>query len=42
LPIKEMLEAGLVVSVNSDDPAYFGGYVFDNWKHLIVEYHLNL
>lgn len=25
-----MLEAGLKVTVNSDDPAYFGGYVDDN------------
>jgi adenosine deaminase len=25
-----MLEAGLLVTVNSDDPAYFGGYVDDN------------
>jgi adenosine deaminase len=26
-----MLEAGLMVTVNSDDPAYFGGYVDDNF-----------
>jgi adenosine deaminase len=26
-----MLDAGLVVTVNSDDPAYFGGYVGDNF-----------
>ncbi len=26
-----MLEAGLVATVNSDDPAYFGGYVGDNY-----------
>jgi adenosine deaminase len=25
-----MLEAGLCATVNSDDPAYFGGYVADN------------
>ena len=24
-----MMESGLVVTVNSDDPAYFGGYVND-------------
>ena len=24
------LDAGLLASVNSDDPAYFGGYVDDN------------
>ena len=26
-----MLEAGLTVTINSDDPAYFGGYVDDNF-----------
>jgi adenosine deaminase len=26
-----MLEAGLVVTINSDDPAYFGGYINDNY-----------
>ena len=26
-----MLEAGLFVSVNSDDPPYFGGYIADNY-----------
>jgi adenosine deaminase len=30
-PIKRMLEAGLMVTCNSDDPAYFGGYVGDNY-----------
>jgi adenosine deaminase len=28
-----MLEAGLKISINSDDPAYFGGYVGDNYLH---------
>jgi adenosine deaminase len=27
-----MLKAGLLVTVNSDDPAYFGGYVDDNYS----------
>lgn len=31
-PIDRMLEAGLRVTVNSDDPAYFGGYVNDNYR----------
>lgn len=31
-PIKRMLEAGLKLSINSDDPAYFGGYVGDNYQ----------
>ena len=30
-PLKRMLELGLLVTVNSDDPAYFGGYVNDNY-----------
>jgi adenine deaminase len=29
-PLRRMLEAGLHVTVNSDDPSYFGGYVNDN------------
>ena len=29
-PLKRMLDAGLCVTVNSDDPAYFGGYVVEN------------
>jgi adenosine deaminase len=30
-PIKQMLELGLKATINSDDPAYFGGYVNDNF-----------
>ncbi|HJR87849.1 MAG TPA: adenosine deaminase [Acidimicrobiia bacterium] len=30
-PLRRMLELGLNVSINSDDPAYFGGYVGDNY-----------
>ncbi|MCQ4043559.1 adenosine deaminase [Streptantibioticus rubrisoli] len=30
-PLRAMLEAGLLVTVNSDDPSYFGGYVDDNF-----------
>ena len=30
-PLKMMLDRGLVVTVNSDDPAYFGGYMNDNY-----------
>jgi adenosine deaminase len=29
--LKKLLEAGLNVTVNSDDPAYFGGYVLENY-----------
>jgi adenine deaminase len=28
--LKRLLEAGLCVTVNSDDPAYFGGYIAEN------------
>ncbi len=31
-PLRRMLEAGLLVTVNSDDPAYFGGYVGENYE----------
>ena len=31
LPVKRMLGEGLCVTVNSDDPAYFGGYMADNY-----------
>jgi adenosine deaminase len=30
-PLPAMLAAGLNVSLNSDDPAYFGGYIGDNY-----------
>ena len=30
-PLKRMLDAGLKATVNSDDPAYFGGYLVDNF-----------
>lgn len=31
-PIGRMLRLGLRATVNSDDPAYFGGYVADNYR----------
>jgi len=33
-PAKRMLEEGLCVTVNCDDPAYFGGYVSENYEAL--------
>ena len=30
--LKRLLARGLCVTVNSDDPAYFGGYVADNYR----------
>lgn len=31
-PIDAMLRAGLRATINSDDPAYFGGYMNDNYR----------
>ncbi|HET9201982.1 MAG TPA: adenosine deaminase [Acidimicrobiia bacterium] len=31
-PLSAMMDAGLLVSINSDDPAYFGGYIGDNYR----------
>ena len=33
-PLKTQLEAGLLVTVNSDDPAYFGGYINQNYREI--------
>jgi len=30
-PVRRMLKSGLLVTINSDDPAYFGGYVNENY-----------
>ena len=30
-PLKRMLDLGLKATVNSDDPAYFGGYLLENY-----------
>lgn len=30
--VKRLLDAGLRVTLNSDDPAYFGGYVAENYR----------
>ncbi|QIL72169.1 adenosine deaminase [Diaphorobacter sp. HDW4B] len=35
--IKQLLDAGLVATVNSDDPAYFGGYMNTNFTRLFAE-----
>jgi len=31
-PLKRMLQLGLKATINSDDPAYFGGYMNENFK----------
>ena len=35
-PLKRMLDLGLKATVNSDDPAYFGRYVMDNFEAMIA------
>lgn len=30
-PLRQMLESKLLATINSDDPAYFGGYIGDNY-----------
>jgi adenine deaminase len=35
-PLKKMLDLGLKATINSDDPAYFGGYLNTNW-HAIAQ-----
>jgi adenosine deaminase len=39
-PLRKMLRAGLRVTINSDDPSYFGGYLNDNL--LACRQHLGL
>jgi len=40
-PIKKLLDMGLCVMVNSDDPAYFGGYINDNYIELFKALEMN-
>lgn len=40
LPIRKWIEFNVPFSINSDDPAYFGGYILDNY--LAVESRFNL
>lgn len=39
--LRELLDAGLVATVNSDDPAYFGGYMNDNFTQTFAALGLN-
>jgi adenosine deaminase len=41
-PLPDMLERGLIVTINSDDPAYFGGYVDDNFAAITAAFHLSV
>ncbi len=40
-PLKRMLEQGLRATVNSDDPAYFGGYLHDNFVAVVENLQLS-
>ena len=39
-PLKRLLDAGVAVTINSDDPAYFGGYLVDNYLAAADALHL--
>ena len=39
--LKDLLDRGVRVTVNSDDPAYFGGYVLDNYVAIADALSLN-
>ena len=40
-PLKKMLQLGLHVTLNSDDPAYFGGYVNENYMAVAEAFELD-
>jgi adenosine deaminase len=39
--LKQMLDAGLCVTINSDDPAYFGGYLNENYLQTFAALDMN-
>lgn len=39
--IVELMDRGVLVTINSDDPAYFGGYVADNYAAVQDDAHLS-
>lgn len=41
-PIKKMIDLGILATVNSDDPAYFGGYVNENFEQIANKLNLSL
>lgn len=42
VPIRRFLDAGIKFSINSDDPAYFGGYILDNYCAVQEAFELSL
>ena len=41
-PIKKMIDLGMIATVNSDDPAYFGGYVNENFIQIAEKLNLTI
>ena len=39
--LKKMMDRGLFVTINSDDPAYFGGYLNENYEQCMKELNLS-
>ena len=39
--LKKLLDLGLVATINSDDPSYFGGYMHDNFYKTAKSLNLN-
>jgi adenosine deaminase len=39
--LKSMLDAGIVATINSDDPAYFGGYINENFTQTFAALGMN-
>ncbi|KAF2265236.1 adenosine deaminase [Lojkania enalia] len=42
IPIRKFLDAGVQFSINSDDPAYFGGYILDNYCAIQEHFDLSI
>lgn len=40
--LRQLLDAGLLATINSDDPAYFGGYINDNFTQTFAALKLNV
>ena len=41
VPLRALLDAGIAVTINSDDPTYFGGYIADNFRGVSAALQLN-
>jgi adenosine deaminase len=40
-PVKRMLQKGILATIHSDDPAYFGGYINENYYQTAKALQLN-